>query len=1370
MMVSSAAAPHNLAKLSSPDGRGAAKEKPRALLVRLKINIPPSFIPSLAPAVMTGKRKRGTAYNPTKTNKREKRASVVSSSPHPHGDYSADEYYQLRTVLDERVVRKKVEYLIDWEDNERTGEKYTPTWEPKENLTERALVDWEAEKLAKQAASLQNSSSTARKSQKTPVRNPVKRGRARRVLSSSSIGQSSSVVREQLPTASTDTPRPIEIRESPEASTGAPAGDHNQDSPSFVSQDSQIGTPAQQTCKNSPLFEPQDIVQEAPSQDLAFVQLSEPPSSFQNYTTLGSSQLDPATDSLKPSQFLPDSQHPVDTGLEITTQEPLVLATSQNAPTGAPTFEPNSTGRVVPDSQSLPNSFELASHPQAGAGDEAASQPIEDLQVAAQVPGAKSQSFDNAIEIQPPSIHLVHDRSTQQTGTPPKSPIRPSAQSPSPGTPASLGLVAEDNSKSRQRNTGPTSPDFVAPVHTSGIATYDFSSQLDCQESIEDRVPEPVFSSAHHHQTQVQLSQSPVTGTSFPFETQVAPIQSQIQAASGVSSTIAGKSHSQPISGLNQAGDIASIVPRANSLPNREFPLSSSFPAVPSQGLPVIGESAPALPYLPSTPARSPVRSSHSMDHRTPTSEPKMNMADKIRALKAEQALKRGRTPSKSATPSQVTPAKPSAVPPRINAELAAETPAQAGSPELARNGGRSPSAVPAALPQKHVTQDEMNTSGRYKTLVPQQRENSLLRRQSTITGAASKEASKGGNFVHSVPIALLGHQRDSYPLMIQHHMDIIEGFLGTGQPSEELIVEIETLLERLRRIVVHPDLDNVETYTQYDVPPAAHAKWAIDCSAKFHFLKHLVDELRDTELTIAVICQSAQLLHILENFLLGFKVTCYRADTGQTVKQDGCALTFKIMSHNEDASYESLAADAVICMDNSAEAGGSTLKLLHGPNNDLIMMTLAVPGTIEHVERCLSLDLSNQQKLRALVHGIFDLRHDSGKLEHGQLPSVETAKVIAGFLTSNSNEREWSVAALSMLENLDSQTESDIELPQSSAALPGGKHALDTSEVEIPASDTFKRPRLASNGVHLPDQPVTINPLELELDISHVSDSVAVASNQQVFSSEVINPSDLNETVRRLQSLLLTAQTSLADHKQDLGELQYRHEDQRNLIVELTRKNEEAMDTAQKAVTRMTENAATANTLRVENRSLKEQLKAAQEVLTDHSIPERAELEKQRLAFQQSQDENIILEKRLKTQQSDLDYAQEIYQETSLIAQQLGTTNRELENALSHAKNLASGEQNRAKQMTLDARASNLARENKQLKAKLKEQADALARKDKELTLMKEASRGRMGTRGSSVPRSPRMASPLKAAGGSRQSSPSATELRGRTHPLRQG
>jgi hypothetical protein len=78
-------------------------------------------------------------------------ASVPESSPHPHGPIDENEYYSIRTVLAERVVRRGTECLVDWEDDARTGEKFTPTWEPKENLTDVALADWEALKLAKQA-------------------------------------------------------------------------------------------------------------------------------------------------------------------------------------------------------------------------------------------------------------------------------------------------------------------------------------------------------------------------------------------------------------------------------------------------------------------------------------------------------------------------------------------------------------------------------------------------------------------------------------------------------------------------------------------------------------------------------------------------------------------------------------------------------------------------------------------------------------------------------------------------------------------------------------------------------------------------------------------------------------------------------------------------------------------------------------------------------------------------------------------------------------------------------------------------------------------------------------------------------------------
>lgn len=42
---------------------------------------------------------------------------------------SPDEgWFTIRSILDERVVRGRIEYLVDWDDNETTGEAYSPTW------------------------------------------------------------------------------------------------------------------------------------------------------------------------------------------------------------------------------------------------------------------------------------------------------------------------------------------------------------------------------------------------------------------------------------------------------------------------------------------------------------------------------------------------------------------------------------------------------------------------------------------------------------------------------------------------------------------------------------------------------------------------------------------------------------------------------------------------------------------------------------------------------------------------------------------------------------------------------------------------------------------------------------------------------------------------------------------------------------------------------------------------------------------------------------------------------------------------------------------------------------------------------------------
>lgn len=872
------------------------------------------------------------------------------------------------------------------------------------------------------------------------------------------------------------------------------------------------------------------------------------------------------------------------------------------------------------------------------------------------------------------------------------------------------------------------------------------------------------------------------SGSSYPLVTQIAPSLTQLPQQAQAQP--APQPQSQPVSGgeLRQSLAVASS-PKSASVPlQRPSPgqASSPLPSVPSHSVQAIGASAPPRPATPSTPtqgsdSRPPTPSSAAMS--TPGGA-KPGFAEQMRILREKKRAENRAKMSSTPMP-ESSPARPTAVPARINEELAAETPSRTRSGDATSDRGRSPSAVPAVRPVAAATQDEMNTSERYPTLVPTEQDRATLRRQSTITAGKSGSDKEARDSMHAVPIALTGHQRDAYPTMIHKHKDLIAHFLSASEPDEALISNVEELLERLRRITVHPDLDNTETFTQYSVEPSISATWDVDCSVKFRFLKQLCEHLREKELTIAVVAQAGRLQEILETFFAGIRITCNRIDNGYGLEQDGCALTVNIMSSNEDASTDSVSADIVVALDGTANSGCSALKLLqdNAAGAAPLLLSLVVPNTVEHIESCLSPTLSARQRLRALINGVSDLRLEAGKLEEGQASLQDSVAAMVEYL-KGTEEKEWPLAPLSMLENLDSQTESEIEPPSAEDGISTGeKRAHDTDEMEIAATaSSSKRPRIEqANGVERPDLPMTINPLDIE--ITHISDSVAKRSQSLIETSDLAPVPGMSDSEKRLQALLHEAQAQVADHAQALADLQYRHEDQRTQLIEIINERDSAIATAQKAVERMTEISKTSSTLRTERDELKTSLMTAQAALLNHSIPERAEFERLRQTTEQAVKDKADLERRLKTAQDDLDYARDMYQTSSSQAQALASQTQDLENRLSHAQNRATGEQARARQMTLDTQARNMARENKQLKQRLQERETSLRVKDEELSKLREVSRGRMGTRGSSVPRSPRMASPMKLAGGgsgSRQGSPAAGDLRSKghqmLHPLRQG
>ncbi|KAL7948974.1 hypothetical protein V8C42DRAFT_233609 [Trichoderma barbatum] len=53
-------------------------------------------------------------------------------------------WYTIRRILDERTVKGRVEYLVDWDDNLVTGQSYEPTWSSE--VTSTAKLEWERAK------------------------------------------------------------------------------------------------------------------------------------------------------------------------------------------------------------------------------------------------------------------------------------------------------------------------------------------------------------------------------------------------------------------------------------------------------------------------------------------------------------------------------------------------------------------------------------------------------------------------------------------------------------------------------------------------------------------------------------------------------------------------------------------------------------------------------------------------------------------------------------------------------------------------------------------------------------------------------------------------------------------------------------------------------------------------------------------------------------------------------------------------------------------------------------------------------------------------------------------------------------------------
>ncbi|KAK4967557.1 hypothetical protein LTR28_002648, partial [Elasticomyces elasticus] len=942
---------------------------------------------------MTTKRKR--TFSSTKSRKRGRPTlpssdiTQSSSSPptiqptpqsqHPHGLFDSQEFFQIRRILKEN----KSQYLIDWEDNYETGEKYDPTWEPKVNANEAAIAEWEEEQKAQ------------RETGALAVASKRGNGRARNITQN--LATPSHIVSASSDTESKTKGDDIETSEQPSSpqrfGRQSPEIQESYDASAGVEAEVTHSSPGKQYCSPQVLvsdphncdpsdyehFSSQILTGTAPQPTQAS-QLSEVPAQ--------TAQLQPSTPhpTQGGSQYVPeeDTTRTTDTSAET----PVVTSSSGVHTYSVPTKTTKAT--IVPDSQSLPDSSSFVPSTQTLNSANNTNTESQGQSLVQSVPesSALSQSHNSIL-----NHGFKPDSSTQsapaEISDPIEDPSSPAAQVNEQQAVASLSSQSQGLASSRVPTHTPnnTQPRKILAADTQqpeqdqalvDVTSGPEDSLLDEGLPLPQTEPSKSGGSDPTKLTDTVEAASPVKGTTAQTavsaniigaaKTSIVPVTSSTDDSPRFDTQLPFPTSGDRPTASSQAPHFQSRnleVASNGTLQSQsllELNTSSSLVSPPS-GFPNTIESS--AHFRPATPSNLMGPSSaHRMEpSQTPSASPSgVSYKAKMQALRDRQTAKMDARRAKLTTASPA----PSAVPTYLT------------SPSFV--GSRSPSMVPSAPPVQVESLEESTHSERFESLLPsvqtfkpKQQAQTGVATSSTAPVAAEESELVTSRNEHVLALSLSGHQKDQYRNEITYNKKKIDTVVGADLDDDPSKFEwADQFVRQMRNIALHPDLENTDTATQMDVPPAAQAKWDENCSAKFRFLRCLFDRIRDNRLHVIILSQPGRILDILETFLQGISVSYSRPDVHRESDPGGVQSNLQVTvlpTTRKDARPILPSAALIIDLDNTADADSTYLSSLRADPTEAgriaPLLSVIVANSVEHIERSLPLSMSGNEKLR---------------------------------------------------------------------------------------------------------------------------------------------------------------------------------------------------------------------------------------------------------------------------------------------------------------------------------------------------------------------------------------------------------------------
>ena len=282
------------------------------------------------------------------------------------------------------------------------------------------------------------------------------------------------------------------------------------------------------------------------------------------------------------------------------------------------------------------------------------------------------------------------------------------------------------------------------------------------------------------------------------------------------------------------------------------------------------------------------------------------------------------------------------------------------------------------------------------------------------------------------VPLPLPSRIRDQYFETVNYYQDPISRFMKAELANDTTVQQLQLMITRLNNITAHIDLDNESTLTQQDATPEDQVIWAVSCSAKFQFLKHLIEFMRYRAERIAIVCREGRLLEILETFLKGVHVHYDRPDTfSSSTPAAACGRLQISLIASGEAGSSTLPSTSrlVIAFDGSFTVNDPQVRSSRDHMLNVGQLSpvihLLVYSSAEHIERCLPDSIKGTNRLKAIVSWIAHTRHQAGELLDEEFQPHAAAEEVAMFVDTDGLDKEWTLQAIRAIEGLEDEDSS---------------------------------------------------------------------------------------------------------------------------------------------------------------------------------------------------------------------------------------------------------------------------------------------------------------------------------------------------------